>query len=505
MPRRPASAPHVALALVASAQFVLILDLTIVTVALPTIGSELGFRSADLQWLVTAYSLTFGGFLLLAGRAADVFGHRRMFIVGMLLFGAASLAAGLAVNELMLVGGRAAQGLGGAFVSPAALALLTTTFGEGRDRNHALAIFGAVASAGAACGLVLGGVITDWVGWRWVFLINVPLAAATSIAALRVFREVRREAGHGLDLPGATTITLALVCGLYAITRVERAGFDDTGAIASLAAAVVLAGAFLLVERRADDPLVPVRLLRLPTVLGTDVTSFAASAIIAATPFFLTLYLQRVLDLTPVQTGFAFLPMALVVMATSALAARLAEPVGVKPLLLSGLGALIAGSLLLSRVSVDGSYTSDVLPGMTLFAVGLALSYTTTTIGGTAGVSDDDQGVAGGLLNTANQIGGAVGLAVLATVAAAASDQGTGSADAALVAGLQDAFLAALVFAVIGVSTAITLIRERDCRHEVTRRQRGDGVPLDATATGCLAGLRGQVIDVPLTERRARA
>ena len=254
---------------------------------------------------------------------------------------------------------------------------------------------------------------------------------------------------------------------------------------------------FLLVERRSVDPLVPFRLFRLPTLAGTDLTAFMVSTLVSATPFFLTLYIQRVLELTPVETGLAFLPMALTIMATSALAARLAEPIGVKPLLLAGLAALIGGSLFLSRLPVAGSYVGDVLPGMTLFAVGLALSYTTTTIGGTAGVPDGDQGLAGGLLNTFNQVGGALGLAVLATVAAVASERASGAADAALVAGLRAAFLVAVAFAALGVVIATTLIRERDCERELARRQRAEAGTLDATVAGCLAALRGQVIADP--------
>jgi EmrB/QacA subfamily drug resistance transporter len=493
---------RLALALIATAHFVLVLDITIVTIALPTIQRELGFEEAELQWLVTGYALTFGGFLLLAGRAADLFGRRRMFVFGILLFGAASLAAGLAVNELMLVAARAGQGLAGAFVSPAALALLPTTFREGSERNRALGVFGAVASAGGASGLLLGGVITEWAGWRWVFLVNVPIAIGAAIAAPLVVRETRDESARGLDIPGAATITFALVGLIYGLTRGEQAGFGDVLTLIALAGALILATAFVLTEQRAADPLVPFRLFRLPTVAGADVTSFAVSTLVSATPFFLTLYIQRVLELTPVETGLAFVPMALTIMAASALAARLAGPIGVKPLLLTGLAALVGAALLLSRLSLDGGYWTDVFPGMSLFAIGLAFSYTTTTIGGTAGVPDADQGVAGGLLNTFNQVGGAVGLALLATVAAAGG-RGAEGADAALVDGLRLAFLAALAFAGLGVVATLTLVRERDCERELARREARDEARLEATAAGCLAGLGGRVIDAELEHGRA--
>jgi EmrB/QacA subfamily drug resistance transporter len=482
-----------ALTLIASAQFMLVLDITIVMVALPTIQQELELEQGELQYLMTAYALAFGGFLLLAGGLADVFGRLRMFVVGVLLFGAASLVAGLAVNDLMLVAGRASQGLGGAAVSPAALALLTTTFPEGGERNRALGVFGAVASAGGASGLILGGAITEWAGWRWIFLVNVPLTAAVAIAAPRILQERRDNSPRRLDLPGALLITLALAGLVYGLARGDRAGFDDGVAIASLGAAIALGATFAVAERRAASPLVPLHLLRLPTLLGTDLTALAVSALVSATPFFLTLYLQVVLGLSPIETGLAFLPMALTIIVVSAIAARLTGIIGVKPLLLIGLVALIFATLLLSAVSTGGSYLVDVLPGMTFFAVGLACSYTTATIGGTAGVPDADQGVAGGLLNTFNQVGGAVGLAVLAAVATG-SDGAVDQVNA-LVEGLRAAFVAALAFAALGAVAALTLIREHDCQSELARRQREQGAGSKASNAGCLAGLGERIID----------
>jgi EmrB/QacA subfamily drug resistance transporter len=443
---------------------------------------------------MTTYALTFGGFLLLAGGLADVFGPLRLFIVGILLFGAASLVAGLAVNDLMLVAGRAGQGLGGAAVSPAALALLTTTFPEGAERNRALGVFGAVASAGGASGLILGGAITEWAGWRWIFLVNVPITAAAAIAARRILQERRDNPIRHLDLAGASLITLALAGLIYGLARGDQAGFEDGIAIASLCAAIALGAAFFWAERRAASPLIPLHLLRLPTLLGTDLTALAVSALVSATPFFLTLYMQEVLELSPIQTGLAFLPMALTIIVMSEITARLTAIIGVKPLLLIGLVALIFATLLLSDVSIRGSYLVDVLPGMTLFAVGIACSYTTATIGGTAGVPDADQGVAGGLLNTFNQVGGAVGLAVLAAVATG-SGGGAQQADAALVEGLHHAFLAALGFAAAGAITALAIIREHDCVMELARRQQIHGAGVKSTSAGCLAGLGARIID----------
>jgi Na+/melibiose symporter-like transporter len=279
---------------------------------------------------------------------------------------------------------------------------------------------------------------------------------------------------------------------VYGLARGDQAGFDDWIAITSLCAAVALGASFSLVERRAASPLIPLHLLRLPTVLGTDLTALAVSALVSATPFFLTLYMQGILGLSPIETGLAFLPMALTILIVSAIAARLTAIIGVKPLLLIGLVALIFATLLLSAVSTGGSYLVDVLPGMTLFAVGLACSYTTATIGGTAGVPDADQGVAGGLLNTFNQVGGAVGLAILAAVA---TGNGSGAEqDEALVEGLRIAFVTALGFAVVGAVTALTLVREHDCKRELARRQGEPGAGRKAASAGCLAGLGGRII-----------
>jgi MFS family permease len=417
-----------------------------------------------------------------------------MFIAGVLLFGAASLAAGLAVSELMLVLARAGQGLAAALVSPAALALLTTTFHEGRERDRALGVFGAVASAGGASGLLLGGVITEWAGWRWVFFVNVPIAAGTAVAAPLILTEARRNGVGRLDLAGAVTITMALVAGIYGIARADQDGLADPLVVASLIGAVALGTGFVFVERRATDPLVPFRLLRLPTMMGADLTSCAVSTVVSSVPFFLSLYIQRVLDLSPIETGLAFLPMALTIMAASATAARLAQPIGVKPLLLGGLVALVLATALLSRLSPGGSYARDVLPGMVLFAVGLGLSYTTATIGATAGVPDADQGLAAGLLNTFNQVGGAIGLTVLAAIATRSGGAPERS-DMALVEGLDAAFLAASGLAATGVLIATILVRSHDCDHAWARRRSGVRPLVRASTVGCAAGLTGRIVD----------
>jgi len=446
------------MAVVGAAQFVLLLDLTIVNVALPTIQRELDVPAGQLPWLVTGYALTFGGFLLLAGRAADAFGRLRMFVAGLLLFGVASLAAGLAVNEFMLVAARSGQGLGAALVSPAALALVTTTWAEGPERNRALGVFAAAASAGGASGLVLGGAITQWAGWRWVFLVNLPIAAAAALVAPLVLSDDRDRVFRPLNAAGAASSTMGLLGLVYGLTRAGQDGFGDPASVVALTTAAVMAAVFVATERRATDPLIPSRLLRSPCLLGVNLTSFAVSTSIAATPYFLTLYMQRVLDLSPVTTGLAFLPMTLTITLTTTLAARRAERIGVRRLLLIGIGALVLAAVLLSRASAHGTYLTDVLPGMLLFAVGLAASYTGVGIGGTAGVPDADQGVAGGLLTSFKQVGGAVGLAVLVLVATGSGDLAA-QMDMALVEGLSDAFLATLGFAAVAASTVAVLPR----------------------------------------------
>jgi EmrB/QacA subfamily drug resistance transporter len=468
-----------AMTVIGAAQFVLLLDLTIVNVALPTIQRELDVPPGQLQWLVTGYALTYGGFLLLAGRAADTFGRLRVFVAGLLVFGVASAAAGAAVDHLVLVAARAGQGVGAAFVSPAALALVTTTWPEGPERNRALGILAAAASAGGAGGLLLGGAITQWAGWRWIFLVNLPIVAVAVLAALLVLSDDRGRVHRALNAAGAVTSTLGLLALVYGLTRAGSHGFDDPAAVVVLIAAAVLAAVFVATERGAPDPLVPVRLLRSPRLLGVNLISFAVSTSIAATPYFLTLYLQHVLELSPARTGLAFLPMTVVITVTTTLAARRAERIGVERLLLVGIGALVLAALLLSRARTDGSYLSDVLPGMLLFAVGLAAAYTAVGIGGTTGVPDADQGIAGGLLTSVKQVGGAVGLAVLVLVAMGSGDLGA-QMDAALVEGLGDAYLATLGFAALAASAAVVLLRRRGgwrtpAAARPTRNAGGDG------------------------------
>lgn len=444
--------------------------------------------------------------LLLGGRAADVLGRRRVFVGGLAVFTVASLLCGLAPSAGVLVAARALQGAGAALVAPAGLSLLTTIFSEGEERNRALGTWSAVAAGGGAAGLLLGGVLTEVAGWRWVFLVNGPVGAAVVVGSLRALPEGgsgRRTAGGGhqgepggrLDASGAATATLGLMTLVYGLSRGERAGLGDATTVALLLSSVALLAAFVLIELRARDPLVPLGLFRNRTLAGANLATLLFSGVVVGANFFPTLYLQQVLSFSPLRTGLAFLPMAAVAALASALAARFVEAAGVRRLLLSGMVALAAGSLLLYRIAPDGAYLTDVLPGMVLVAAGMGVGFTVGTLAATAGVEGGRQGAASGILTTCQQVGGAVGLAVLAAVAAAgtagAASGAAGAAGAttpeALVGGFRTAFL---VMGAAGLLAAVAvwgLVRETDCRTELARR-RGAGGVVAVSAGGSVHG-----------------
>jgi EmrB/QacA subfamily drug resistance transporter len=476
-----------ALLLICAGQFMLILDATIVNVALPSIEHGLATTQANLQWVATGYALTFGGFLLLGGRAADLFGRRRMFMVGLLVFSAASLACGLAGSLPVIVGARLAQGIGAAMVSPAALSLLTTTFHEGAARNRALGVWGTVAAGGGATGVLAGGILTQTVGWRWIFLVNVPIALAVVALTPIVLSESHNRSGRRPDLPGALTATTGLLLLVFGLTQVERHSLSDPRAWVMLAAALLLFGSFVVIELHVRDPLVPFRIFRLPTVLGADVGIFMIGSVVAAMNFFCTLYLQQVLHLSPVQTGLAWLPIPFFVAASAQLASHTIGRLGARMLLGTGLLLMAGGMLLLSRVAVGGSYFSDVLPGLILLAIGIGVGLTTATVAATSGVDDGEQGLASGLLISSQQVGFAAGLAVLATVAASATRASTGQPALALVAGFRLAFLVALGFALAGAIAAVSLVRRADCDAELRRRR--VQLPLHRHPTPPVSGL----------------
>lgn len=452
-----------ALVLLAGAQFLVVLDATVVNVALPHIQRDLHFSPTNLQWVVNAYALTFGGFLLLGGRAADLFGRRRVFMAGVGLFAAASLAAGLSQSEGMLIVARAVQGLGGAIISPAALSIVMTTFADGAERNKALSVWGAVAGAGGAVGSLLGGVLTDAVGWEWVFFINVPVAVAILAGAPALLAESRAESDReGFDVAGAVTATGGLALLIFTLVNTTEHGWASARTLLGFAGVVVLLAAFVWRELSARHPLVRLGILRNPTLAAANGTAMLAVAAMMAMFYFLSLYMQQVLGASAMRTGFQYLPLAATIFVTAGLASTIVAKVGIRPTLTTGFLLTAVGLLWFSQISADGSYLSDVLFPSLVVAVGIGLFFVSGTMAATAGVAAHESGLASGLLNTSQQVGGALGLAILATLAADrttnALTDGVAPA-AASVEGFQLAFLVGAGFAIAGAVLAALFVR----------------------------------------------
>jgi EmrB/QacA subfamily drug resistance transporter len=412
------------LALIVTAQFMVILDVAIVNVALPSIKTDLGFSSAGLQWVITAYAILFGGTLLLGGRLADLLGRRRMFVAGLALFSASSLLCGFAWSSGSLVAFRALQGLGGALLAPAALSLLMTTFAEGRERNRALGIYGAASGSGAAAGVLLGGVLTSYFGWSWIFFINVPVGAAAIALAPFVLRDSRADLPHRhFDLAGASTVTSGLMLLVYALTRATSDGWSSPVTLGLLGGAAALIATFIWIESRSHAPLLPLRIFRLRSLSAANATMALVGAVTFSEFFVLTLYVQDVLHYSAVQSGVAFVAFALSVVVMSNVAQVLVGRVGIRTTLLTGLTLATVSLALLTRVPVDGHYFSDLFVPFVLGGAGLGLSFVPVTIASLAGVERADAGVASGLVNTSRQIGGAVGLAAISTIVASAASR----------------------------------------------------------------------------------
>jgi len=461
-----------ALVLLCSAQFVVVLDASIVNVALPTIGTALDFSQENLPWVVNAYILTFGGFLLLGGRTADLLGRRRVFMGGLALVAVASLAAGFAATEAQLIAARAAQGLGAAIISPAALSIVTTTFKDGAERNKALGVWGAVAGSGGAAGVLLGGVLTDGLGWEWVLWVNVPVAAIAFFLSPRLIAESRAEhETRAFDVAGAVTITAALSILVYAVVDATEAGWGSTKTIALLATSAALHAAFVAIELRSSKPLVPFSIFRIRTLTGANVVGLLVGASLFSMFFFISLYMQQVLGYSAIKAGLSYFPLALTIMLSAAVASQLVTKLGYKPVLATGMLFIVAGLLWFSRVSVDGGFTVDILGPSLLAAAGLGFSFVTTTIAAVSGVQETEAGLASGLINTSQQIGGALGLAVLSTIATTRAldlTPGGGQPDAAaLTDGFQVAFLGGAGFAALGFVLTLLLIRNSDSRAHV--------------------------------------
>jgi EmrB/QacA subfamily drug resistance transporter len=453
------------LALLLLVQFMVVLDIAIVNVALPSIQIDLGFSQENLQWVISAYALFFGGFLLLGGRAADLLGRRRLFLVGVVLFTGASLVSGLAWGEGPLIGARALQGLGAAIITPAALSILMTTFAEGKERNAALGAWGGVGAFGAVAGVLLGGVLTDLLSWEWIFFVNIPVGITALVLAPFLIGESRDATAESYDVPGAVLVTGGLVTLVYAITQANSFGWGSIETIGLFAGAAVLLGAFLFWEARAKDPLMPFSIFRLRTLVGANIAGFILGTALFGMFLMLTLYMQQVLGYSPMKTGVAYLAVAGSAIVTSGIAAQVVNRVGVKPALILGMTALTAGLVYFTQVSVGGSYWTDLFPGFLLIAVGLGFSFVPISIAALAGVQPAEAGLASGLLNTSQQIGGALGIAVLSSIATSTTSAqlATGTAPAfALTDGFQDAFIAGGIVAFVGILVSIFVVRGRD-------------------------------------------
>jgi EmrB/QacA subfamily drug resistance transporter len=456
-----------ALGLLAVVQFMVVLDIAIVNVALPSIKIDLGFSEANLQWVISAYALTFGGFLLLGGRAADLLGRRRLFLVGLVVFTLASLFAGLSWSEGSLITARAVQGLGAAIITPAALSILTTTFTEGRERNIALGVWGAVGGFGAAAGVLLGGILTDALSWSWIFFVNVPVGVAAFVVAPFLLNESRDATVKSFDAVGGVLVTGGLSALVYAITQSGSNGWGSGKTLGFFAGSLVLLAAFTGWEQRHPEPLMRFGLLRTKTIAGANVAGFIMGTALFSMFLMLTLYMQQVLGYSAMKTGVAYLAVAGTAIVTSTIAAQLVTRIGVKPVLVVGMTFLTGGLVYFTQVSVHGSYVADLLPGFLLIAVGIGFSFVPISIAALAGVQPAEAGLASGLINTSQQIGGALGIAALSTIATSRTGDKLAAGAAlhpALVDGFTLAFLVGVGIAAAGILAALTLIRRDELR-----------------------------------------
>jgi len=479
--------PWLVLVLVCMAQFMVILDATIVNVALPSIQADLEMSDADLQWIVNAYTLVFGGFLLLGGRAGDLVGRKRIFLVGVVVFTVASLLNGLSTSSEMLIVCRGLQGLGGALIAPAALSIITTTFEEGPARNKAMSVWAAIAVGGAAAGLLFGGILVEAFTWPWIFFVNVPVGIAVFVAALRYVPESKDVRAHkAFDVAGAVTVTAGLVILVYAIVKAQEKGWASGHTILVGGGALVLLAAFLLIERRSVEPLVRLSIFRVRTVRAANVAMFFVAAGLFAMFFFNTLYVQRVLGYSPLEAGLAFLPFTAGVIVGAGLSQGLVAKVGARELPLIGMVMAIAGMLLFTRLQPGGDYVTDLLPGIILASIGMGLTFVPITLIATSGIPGEDAGLASGLFNTSQQIGGALGLAILSTLAVNATEDTLADVGAAeptpdqqgqaLVDGFHIAYFGSAVLIAVAAVLLFLLLSRRD----VVAIGEGEVVPVTA-------------------------
>ena len=458
-----------ALALILAVQFMTILDIAIVNVALPSIQLDLGFSQENLQWVISAYALVFGGFLLLGGRSADLLGRRRIFMAGTLIFTIASLLSGLAWSEASLIAFRALQGLGAATITPAALSILVATFAEGRERNIALGAWGAVGGVGAAAGVLFGGILVDFLSWEWIFFVNVPVGLAALVLTPLLLSESLDKHGQGFDIPGAVLVTSGLSLLVLGITQGYGWGWSSGKTVGVFAASAVLLAAFVAWERRVKDPLVPFSIFRLQTLTAANVVGFVLGTALFSMFLMLTLYMQQVLGLSPLETGVGYLAVAGTAIIWANVAAASVTRVGVKPALVFGMSLMTVGLLYFTQVSPNGSYWADLFPGFLIIGLGMPFAYVPVTIAAVAGTKRDEAGLASGLINTSQQIGGAVGIAILSTIAVSTTtdDLTAGVAQpVALTEGFQHAFWAGAAIAFAGVVVSLVFVRGRDLQHQ---------------------------------------
>lgn len=481
-----------ALAILAAAQFMVVLDATIVNVALPAIQKALQFQSdAELQWIVTAYALAFGGFLLLGGRLADLFGRRRLFLAGVIVFALASLAAGFAQNPAQLIVFRAIQGLGGALLSPAALSLVLTIFKEGPERNKALGIWSMVAAGGGAVGLMLGGLLTQYVDWRWNFFINVPLGALVTVVALKYVPASLAKSKERVDYLGAVTITGSLMSLVYGLAKAPEAGWGAASTLISLGISVILMAAFIVNELRVKHPLIRLDIFKRRNVTGGTIVQLLMPAAMFGMFFYVSIYLQQILGYSPTMTGAANLPFTLTVMVIAGILSNKMGKLNPKTVLITGSLLVAAGLVFFARLPVDASYLTDVLPGMLLMASGMAAVFVAATMAATSGVSHQESGLVSGLLNTGQQVGGAIGLAVLTVVSTAATKSQLAASNGnpaavpdALVYGFHRGFLWAAGFAVAAALAATFIFKV----HKPSEADMAQEVEVEAEALPAIPG-----------------
>ncbi|MBT2440041.1 MFS transporter [Streptomyces sp. ISL-36] len=491
----------IALFVIASCQLMVVLDITIVNIALPHIQSALDFSTTSLSWVVNAYTLTFGGLLLLGGRAGDILGRRRVFIFGVLLFGLASLFCGIAQSDWQLLAARALQGVGGAIASPTSLSLITTTFDEGPERNRAFGVFAAVSAGGGAIGLVAGGLLVEWLDWRWIFFVNVPIALLIAFFTPRHIKESERHPGH-FDFTGALTSTLGMVALVYGFIRAAQEGWRDPWTLASFGASIVLLAVFILVERRSRQPITPLHMFADRNRAGTYAIMLCLAAAIFGMFFFLTLFVQNVLDFSPLRAGLAFLPVSAIIAVGAGMASQLLPKYGPKPFMVVGSVLAAAGLSWLTLTDVHSTYLGSILGPILVFGLGMGMMFVSLTLMALSNVEARESGAASGLLNATQQVGGSLGLSILVTVfgtasrteadkqvAAFLSQAGplekaefakTGQlpppwSDQVLTSGVSAGFVTAAVFAIVGAVIALIAIQVRPS--DIERLKGGMGPP----------------------------